>query len=353
MRILLLIFLVAVLPGCAAIHMELAQEEPIKVTAKQNLWDQLPSLDGPPMTVAVYGFRDLTGQNKPNDKLALFSKAVTQGGEVFLIKSLQDSKNYFRVVERVGLDNLVKERQLIRNQREVYEGKEAKPLKPLTVAGILLEGGIIGYDSNIRSGGNGARFLGIGGSQQYRVDEVTVSLRLISISSGEVLMTNAVTKTIYSTAHNVGVLRFVDAGTKALELENGAAINEPTTYAVRVAIEQAVYELITEGQRKGLWGYKRPEEKQNDVKPATTNTPPATTSGTEPKTETAKTTATKTMKLREASYIYKEPDERSQRTWMLKENTELTVTPGQDGWVAVQDSAGRRGWIKNDRLTQP
>ena len=350
MRKLLIIFLVGILSGCANIHMELAQEEPIKVTPKKNLWEQLPYLDGPPMTVAVYGFRDLTGQNKPNDKLALFSKAVTQGGEVFLIKSLQDSKNYFRVVERVGLDNLIKERQLIRNQREVYEGKEAKPLKPLTVAGIILEGGIIGYDSNIRSGGNGARFLGIGGSQQYRVDEVTVSLRLISISSGEVLMTNAVTKTIYSTAHNVGVLRFVDAGTKALELENGAAINEPTTYAVRVAIEQAVYELITEGQKKGLWSYRRAEEKRNDVKPATTDAPPATTSGTETKTETVAITV---MRLREASYIYKAPDEKSQRTWMLKENTELTVTPGRDGWVAVQDSAGRKGWVKSDRLIRP
>jgi curli production assembly/transport component CsgG len=352
MRRLLLILLVAVLPGCAYIHMEIAQEEPIKVVAKQNLWDQLPSLDGPPMTVAVYGFRDLTGQNKPNDRLALFSKAVTQGAEVFLIKSLQDSKNYFRVVERVGLDNLIKERQLIRNQREVYEGKEARPLKPLTVAGIILEGGIIGYDSNIRSGGNGARFLGIGGSQQYRVDEVTVSLRLISISSGEVLLTNAVTKTIYSTAHNVGVLRFVDAGTKALELENGAAINEPTTYAVRVAIEQAVYELITEGQRKGLWSYRRAEEKQNDVKPVTTDTTPATT-GTETKPETTKVAVSKVMKLREASYVYKEADDRSQRTWLLKENTELTVAPGQNGWVTVQDSAGRRGWVKSDRLIQP
>jgi curli production assembly/transport component CsgG len=352
MRKLLLILLVAVLPGCAAIHMEVAQEEPIKVTPKKNLMDQLPVLDGPPMTVAVYGFRDLTGQNKPNDRLALFSKAVTQGAEVFLIKSLQDSKNWFRVVERVGLDNLIKERQLIRNQREVYEGKEAKPLKPLTVAGILLEGGIIGYDSNIRSGGNGARFLGIGGSQQYRVDEVTVSLRLISISSGEVLMTNAVTKTIYSTAHNVGVLRFVDAGTKALELENGSALNEPTTYAVRVAIEQAVYELITEGQKKGLWSYRRLEEKQNDVKPATIDATPATT-GAEIKPETTKTAAPKIMKLREVSYIYRDPDERSQRTWMLKENTELAVTPGQDGWVAVQDSAGRRGWVKSDRLMKP
>jgi curli production assembly/transport component CsgG len=335
--------------------MELAQEEPVKVTPKQNLMDQLPVLDGPPMTVAVYGFRDLTGQNKPNDRLALFSKAVTQGAEVFLIKSLQDSKNWFRVVERVGLDNLIKERQLIRNQREVYEGKEGKPLKPLTVAGILLEGGIIGYDSNIRSGGNGARFLGIGGSQQYRVDEVTVSLRLISISSGEVLMTNAVTKTIYSTAHNVGVLRFVDAGTKALELENGSALNEPTTYAVRVAIEQAVYELITEGQKKGLWSYKRPEEKRNNVKPAATEVPaaPVTTGGTETKSEISKPSAPKTMRLREASYVYKEADERSQRTWMLKENTELTVTPGQNGWVTVQDSAGRKGWVKSDRLIQP
>jgi curli production assembly/transport component CsgG len=255
MRILFVALMAVWLTGCANIHLMLAQEEPIKLEPRQSLLAKLPALDGPPMTVAVYGFRDLTGQMKPNDRLAVFSKAVTQGSEVFLIKSLQDSGNWFRVVERVGLDNLIKERQLIRNQREVYEGKDARPLKPLTVAGVVIEGGIIGYDSNIRSGGNGARFLGIGGSQQYRVDEVTVSLRLVSISSGEVLLTTAVSKTIYSTAHNVGVLRFVDAGTRALELESGTALNEPTTYAVRVAIEQAVYEMILEGQRKGLWHF--------------------------------------------------------------------------------------------------
>ena len=236
--------------------MDIAKEEPVALKAKENLIDKLPDIDGPPLTVAVYGFTDKTGQKKGNDKLALFSSAVTQGGEVFLIKSLQDSKSWFRVVERVGLDNLIKERQLIRNQREVYEGKNATPLKPMTVAGIMIEGGIISYDSNIRSGGNGARFLGIGGSQQYRVDEIIVSLRVISVNSGEVLITNAVSKTIYSTQHNVGVLRFVDQGTKSLELENGSAINEPTTYAVRVAIEQSVYEMIIEGEKKGLWKFK-------------------------------------------------------------------------------------------------
>jgi curli production assembly/transport component CsgG len=262
MRNLVLAFITVYLTGCANIHMMLADEEPVKLEPRQSLSSKLPALDGPPMTVAVYGFRDLTGQMKPNDRVAVFSKAVTQGSEVFLIKSLQDSPNWFRVVERVGLDNLVKERQLIRNQREVYEGKDARPLKPLTVAGLIIEGGIIGYDSNIRSGGNGARFLGIGGSQQYRVDEVTVSLRLVSISSGEVLLTTAVSKTIYSTAHNVGMLRFVDAGTRALELESGTALNEPTTYAVRVAIEQAVYEMIMEGQRKGLWNFVQANNKK-------------------------------------------------------------------------------------------
>jgi curli production assembly/transport component CsgG len=192
--------------------------------------------------------------------MALFSKAVTQGAEVFLIKALQDSKNWFKVVERVGLENLVKERQLIRNQREVYEGKEAKPLKPLTVAGVMIEGGIIGYDSNIRSGGNGARFLGLGASQQYRVDEVIISMRLVSVTSGEVMLTNSVSKTIYSTAHNVGVMKFIDAGTHALELENGNALNEPTTYAVRVAIEHAVSQMIIDGEQKGIWKFKQKEE---------------------------------------------------------------------------------------------
>jgi curli production assembly/transport component CsgG len=292
MKKLLMIMLATTLTGCASLTMEALREEPVAVTAKQDLIAKLPDLDGPPMTIAVYGFRDLTGQNKSNDKLALFSKAVTQGAESFLIKSLQDSKSWFRVVERVGLDNLIKERQLIRNQREVYEGKDARPLKPLTVAGIMIEGGIIGYDSNIRSGGNGARWLGIGASQQYRVDEVIISLRLVSINSGEVLLTTAVSKTIYSTAHNVGVFKFFDQGTRSLELENGAALNEPTTYAVRVAIEQGVYEMIMAGEKKGLWRFRA-------HKPEISMAPPAVKE--ERKNELVQENTTKTTSAPEAS----------------------------------------------------
>ena len=236
--------------------MNASKEEPIKIQPRKTL-AMVPELDGPPIPIAVYSFQDKTGQKKTTDNLALFSTAVTQGAEVFLIKALQDSKNWFKVVERVGLDNLIKERQLIRNQREVYEGKEAKPLKPMMVAGVMIEGGIIGYDTNIRSGGNGARFLGIGATERYRVDEIVISLRLINVNSGEIMLTNAVSKTIYSTQHNLGILKFMDAGTKAVEFENGMALNEPTTYAVRVAIEQAVFEMITEGEKKGYWKFKK------------------------------------------------------------------------------------------------
>ena len=408
-RLLLSLLVAGTLSGCATIHMDAAKEEPAALQPKENLINKLPELDGPPLTIAVYGFQDKTGQMKPNDRLAVFSKAVTQGSEVFLIKALQDAKNWFKVVERVGLDNLVKERQLIRNQREVYEGKDARPLKPMTVAGIMIEGGIIGYDSNIRSGGNGARFLGIGGSQQYRVDEIVISLRLISVNSGEVLLTNAVSKTIYSTQHNVGVLRFVDASTKALELENGQALNEPTTYAVRVAIEQAVYDMIIEGQKKGLWRFKssKPaiiEEKKDElVQPQTSQTPQRTTepvppaqaepvvkksneigSAVEPKGGEEKTTrvvpvepeqvvtnelpksnveavvkTTNTILLWspryliQDSYVYKEPNEKSQRTWLLKKGTKLTIeSPGPEGWYFVQDEEKRKGYVRTDVLSE-
>lgn len=253
----LFVSLVFLLSGCANVHMNASKEEPVKIEARKKVIDALPALDGPSIPIAVYSFADKTGQKKTTDNMALFSTAVTQGAEVFLIKALQDSKNWFKVVERVGLDNLIKERQLIRNQREVYDGKEAKPLRPMMVAGVMLEGGIIGYDTNIRSGGNGARLLGIGGSQQYRVDEIVVSIRLINVNTGEVMLTNAISKTIYSTQHNIGIMKFVDSGTKAIEFENGVALNEPTTYAVRVAIEQAVYEMIIDGEKKGFWKFKK------------------------------------------------------------------------------------------------
>ena len=226
---------------------------------RSNELVNLPPLDGPIVPIAVYKFADLTGQRKPNDKFATFSSAVTQGAEVLLIKTLQDAGRgkWFQPVERVALENLVKERQLIRSQRELYEKDQAKPLTPLIVAGIMIDGGVVGYDSNIGTGGIGARFLGIGATQEYRKDEVTVILRLISVNTGEILLSTGASKTVLSTGAGANVFKFIDMGTKSIEFEAGSSINEPTTYAVRIAIEAAVVDMVKEGAKKGLWSFKK------------------------------------------------------------------------------------------------
>ena len=164
---------------------------------------QVPELDGKKMTIAVYSFLDKTGQRKPADNIANLSSAVTQGSEVWVIKALSEVGNetWFEVVERVGMDNLIKERQLIRNTREVYEKdlpNGPRALKPMVFAGLILEGGIIGYDSNVAVGGVGARYLGLGAQTEYRIDTVTVVMRIVSVSSGKVLLSIATEKTIAS-----------------------------------------------------------------------------------------------------------------------------------------------------------
>jgi curli production assembly/transport component CsgG len=245
----------------------LPDAEPITRLTRSKLPDLAPP-NGPPITIAVYNFGDKTGQRKPNDNVAVLSSAVTQGAEVFLIKALQDAGKgkWFQVVERVGLDNLVKERQLIRSQRETYEGKEAKPLSPMLVAGIMIEGGIVGYDSNVGSGGVGAALLGIGASAQYRTDIVTVVMRLVSVSTGEVLVSAGATKTILSSGVGGNVMKFIDHGTMSVQLEAGYNMNEQSTYAIRLATEEAVVDLIKQGAAKKLWAFAVPKDSPKGVK---------------------------------------------------------------------------------------
>ena len=218
---------------------------------------ELPPAKRKPV-IAVYrdSFQDLTGQRKSNSSFALFSTAVTQAPEALLIRALKHAANgeFFRVVERVGLDNLTKERQLIRSTRENFD--EDKQLQPLLFAGLLIQGGVINYDTNVQSGGIGARYLGIGTSKQYREDVVTISLRLVSVSTGEVLVETLVSKSIVSTSVSQDVFRFIEAGTELVEIEGGVAENEVGSIALQKAIETGVFNLIEIGIERGYWEYE-------------------------------------------------------------------------------------------------
>jgi curli production assembly/transport component CsgG len=206
-------------------------------------------------TIAVYptSFTDQTGQRRSNSSYASFSTAITQAPHAYLIRALKHASDgeFFDVVERVGLDNLTKERQLIRSTRKDF--KESKDLMPLTFAGLLMEGGVIGYESNIKSGGLGARYLGIGSTKEYRQDIVTVSLRTVSVSTGKVLTEVLTTKSILSVAISQDAFRFVSNDTELVEIENGMVENESVNIALQNAIETAVLETIQLGLKKNLW----------------------------------------------------------------------------------------------------
>jgi curli production assembly/transport component CsgG len=216
------------------------------------------------------------------------------------VKSLQEvgSGKWFKVLERGGLDNLIKERQLIRQMRELYQGDKAQPLPPMLFAGMILEGGIIGYDSNTMSGGSGARLLGIGASTEYRQDEVTISLRAVSVSTGEVLTVVNISKSVYSFQDKAGVLRFYEAGTKALELETGSATNESMNKAIQLAIHAAVIELIREGEKKGHWSYKSEEKKDELVQKNTTSKIESEATPPVPKSDDGKNTGGESVKTK-------------------------------------------------------
>lgn len=227
--------------------------------ATKKLWD-LP-LPKEQVVVGVYKFKDQTGQYKPTEIGSTFSTAVTQGATSILIKALQDSK-WFVPIERENLSNLLNERNIIRSTRQEYatdsNTKEA-PLTPLLFAGVLLEGGIISYDSNIITGGYGARYFGAGASTQYRQDRISIYLRLVSTSNGKILNTVYVSKTILSQSVDASLFRYVNIN-RLLEVETGFTRNEPIQLAVTEAIEKAVEGLVVDGIKDKIWEVKATNE---------------------------------------------------------------------------------------------
>ena len=271
--------LILLLSGCATVGLDsdhtdcwegvICQQGPMIVPTSTQQLLNLPT-PNQKSVVAVYSFADETGQRKASDTMSSFSTAVTQGAIHILIEALRDAGrgDWFVVVERAGLDALSKERQLVRNTFETYnknaDGKTI--LKPMLYAGMILEGGIVGYDTNLRTGGSGARYLGIGMKNQYREDRVTVVLRAVLVQTGEVLLNVTATKTILSTAKGGDVFKFYEMGTQLVEIESGSTDNEPVTLAVRAAIEAAVYGLVMQGLEKEVWDfdYDTLREKNNE-----------------------------------------------------------------------------------------
>lgn len=259
-RVLPLVGAIA-LSGCADLGQEMVAAYPptMMVVSEQNL--QLRLLPGPTdrVSVAVYDLPDLTGQYKERENVQSLSRAVSQGGGSLLIKALQDAgeRRWFTVLDRTNLDNLLRERQIVTEMRRLYRNEttpDPSVIPPLRHAGILIQGAIVGYDTNTETGGYGARYLGIGGDKKWKIDVVTVNLQAVATGSGEVLASVMVQKPIASSSLQGGIFRYVELD-KLLEVEAGVAANEPKQLALQMAVEKAVYSLVLEGAEIGLWQF--------------------------------------------------------------------------------------------------
>lgn len=254
-KLFYIITLCLVLSSCGTFFNQPVQQEDARIgelTSRSKVLEEFP-LPVEPIVVGVYNFKDQTGQYKNTELSNSFSTAVSQGATTILIKALEDSK-WFTPIERENLNNLLNERNIIRTTRDEFRRNnvDQPKLPPLLFAGILMEGGIISYDTNIVTGGVGARYFGVGGSSQYRQDRLTIYLRAVSTSNGKILKTVYVSKTILSQAIDASLFRYVNFQ-RLLEVETGITKNEPVQLAMKDAIERAVEALIIEGIEDKLW----------------------------------------------------------------------------------------------------
>ncbi|CDU05991.1 putative outer membrane lipoprotein involved in curli production assembly/transport [Vibrio coralliirubri] len=266
MKSIIIVFLTFVLGGCTYSMQIPETSETPKLMPRGSTYTDLISLPQPrgKILVSVYDFRDQTGQYKPQPN-SNFSTAVPQGGTSLLTTALIDSQ-WFVPLEREGLQNLLTERKIIRaaQKKDKVVNNHGADLSSLSSANIVIEGGIVAYDSNIVTGGAGAKYLGIGGSGQYRTDQVTVNLRAVDVRTGQVLLSVTTTKTISSHEIGFGAFRFVDYK-ELLEVEMGYSQNEPVNIAVMSAIDAAVIHLIVQGMKRGMWSPGDPNALSNPI----------------------------------------------------------------------------------------
>jgi curli production assembly/transport component CsgG len=210
---------------------------------------------GVALSVAVYDFQDLTGQNKSSmsSTFAEFSRAITQGASAILVDALKTAGHgsWFKVVERGYLDSLLRERKLIQDTYLVLKKNPRSKIDPLQFADYLLTGGVVSYDTATSYASAAGGFAGYEAGVNASKSLVTVNLRLVRVRDGVVMKSIDASRPIVSAGASASAARVVN--NSVLSAQAAAGLNEATQTAVRECIEVAVYELIRQGVQDQLW----------------------------------------------------------------------------------------------------
>ena len=78
-------------------------------------------------------------------------------------------------------------------------------------------------------------------------------LRMVSVTTGEILIDVLSQKTVFSYGQSEDIFLFIEMDTDLVEVELGSSRNESSTVSLMIAIEGAVLELINLGYEKRYW----------------------------------------------------------------------------------------------------
>ncbi|PMH75364.1 hypothetical protein BCU63_05175, partial [Vibrio splendidus] len=160
------------------------------------------------------------------------------------LSGLNDGKLY-KVIDRTFLAQMLDERQL------ASISVSPKNLGVLKVPSIVFTGGVIAYDHNNKQVAGGFFFNDFSLSSEYSMDTVTVSLRAVSVKTGEILLSSISKKTIISISAGINSYKIFDDN--LMQLEMGGSYNEPISVATRLAIEQSILDITKQALELGWW----------------------------------------------------------------------------------------------------
>jgi len=213
-------------------------------------------------SMAVTSFDDLTGARVEGGA----STAIAGSGLLLLeliLNSYSDERR-IRLFSRRLLTDLVNERRLAQQYNSTAASRslnslseaakalvnpdklsKAYDLADIAPVDYLLTGAVIGYDKNLSDLGAGAGLVGLSSSYKKSDDAVTVLVQIIDVATGEIAGVGIGSESVTSVMLGGGVFKFLEID-RILELEGGGSLNEPRTYALYQALNQAVENMFSD-----------------------------------------------------------------------------------------------------------
>ncbi|HEX4844526.1 MAG TPA: CsgG/HfaB family protein [Limnobacter sp.] len=173
-------------------------------------------------------------------------KRITQGAGLMVISAL--AKAGVPVVER--FDTAIADMELKYADNKLITDDPSGPVYRPILSGSLpgsdyhILGGITEVNYNIRSGSLESSIRFIGAAARYFVMNVAVDLRVVNTKTLEVVNTQSLQKQIIGTELNGGYFRLFTDG--LVDIAAAERTQEPIQKAVRMVIEQAVFNMMTE-----------------------------------------------------------------------------------------------------------